>query len=259
MNPKIKIVEVPINELCASEYNSRKHSQDQMDQLKQSIKRFGLVDPAICNSATERKNVIIGGHFRVAAAKELGLASVPVVYVKISDLDKEKELNLRLNKNVGEFDWDLLANFDESFLQSVGFSSEELDDVFGIDEAPEVFDLKKELAKLNIKKIKVKNGEVYDLNGSRLMIGNSMVEADVLKLMGGQKADMVFTDPPYLLDYLKGKKKKNGNVTKGFGLKPFGASSRSIGSIATRLFGTFQIGCRDSAQNINFLTSMILQ
>ena len=121
--------------------------------------------------------------------------------------------------STGSFDWDLLSDFKEVFLKDVGFSSEELDEVFGIDETPEVFDLKKELAKLNIHKIKVKSGEVYDLNGSKLMIGDSTIEADVLKLMDGQKADMCFTDPPYLLDYLKGKKKRNGNVTKGFGLK----------------------------------------
>src|SRR6185295_7071281 len=109
MNIKIHIVEVPINELIASEYNPRKHSKEQMDQLKESITKFGMVDPVICNSAPERKNIIIGGHFRAEAAKELGMQTVPVVYINIPDIEKEKELNIRLNKNTGEFDWDLLA------------------------------------------------------------------------------------------------------------------------------------------------------
>ena len=102
-NQKINIVEVPINELRASEYNPRKHSKEQADQLKESIKRFGLVDPVICNSAPDRKNVIIGGHFRVEVAKEMGMVNVPVVYVQIVDLSKEKELNLRLNKKYWGF------------------------------------------------------------------------------------------------------------------------------------------------------------
>jgi len=69
----------------------------------------------------------------------------------------------------------LLATFDESFLSGVGFSSEELDDIFAIEDTPEQFDLEKELAKLNIKEIKVQKGDVYDLNGSKLMCGDSTV------------------------------------------------------------------------------------
>lgn len=216
---KINIVEVPINELRASEYNPRKHSPEQVEQLKESIKRFGMVDPVICNSAPERKNVIIGGHFRTEVAKDLGLLTIPVVYVNIPDLEKEKELNLRLNKNTGEFDLDLLAEFDESFLEDIGFTSEDLDDIFPDDKNPENFDLDKELKKLKIEKINVKKGDVYELDGSRVCCGDSTIEEDVLKLMGGEKADMVMTDPPYILDYLNGKTKQKDGVTTGFGLK----------------------------------------
>jgi DNA modification methylase len=218
-NQNIKIVEVPINELKAAEYNPRKHDEEQKKQLKESIKRFGLVDPIICNSAPERNNVIIGGHFRVEAAKELGMKNVSVVYVCIPELEKEKELNIRLNKNTGEFDLDLLAEFDESFLSDVGFDSEDLDDIFPIEEDVEIFDLKKELEKLNIQNITVQKGDVYELNGSRLLCGDSTVEADTLKLMNNEKADMCFTDPPYLLNYLKGKTKQKDGVTTGFGAK----------------------------------------
>ncbi len=216
---KINIVEVPINELRASEYNPRKHSLEQVEQLKESIKRFGMVDPVICNSAPERKNVIIGGHFRTEVAKDLGLLTIPVVYVNIPDLEKEKELNLRLNKNTGEFDLDLLAEFDESFLEDIGFTSEDLDDIFPDDKNPENFDLDKELKKLKIEKINVQKGDVYELDGSRVCCGDSTIEEDVLKLMGGEKADMVMTDPPYILDYLNGKTKQKDGVTTGFGLK----------------------------------------
>jgi len=218
-NTKITIVEVPINELRMAEYNPRKHDKEQLDQLKESIKRFGLVDPVICNSALERKNVIIGGHFRVEAARELDIKVVPVVYVQITDLVKEKELNLRLNKNTGEFDLDLLAKFDESFLADVGFDSQDLDDIFPVEDNVEQFDLKKELEKLNIKNISVQKGDIYELDGSRLLCGDSTIEADMHKLMNSEKADMCFTDPPYILDYLKGKTKQKDGVTTGFGAK----------------------------------------
>ncbi|OGI41316.1 MAG: hypothetical protein A2593_02465 [Candidatus Moranbacteria bacterium RIFOXYD1_FULL_44_9] len=150
--------------------------------------------------------------------KELGLTTVPVVYINIPDIEKEKELNIRLNKNTGEFDWDLLATFDESFLSGVGFSSEELDDIFAIEDTPEQFDLQKELEKLKIGKINVQKGDVYDLDGSRLTCGDSTIEADILRLMDNDQADMVMTDPPYILDYLHGKS-RNGKPTEGFGVK----------------------------------------
>lgn len=219
MNKNVAIVYVPVGELKGAEYNSRKHDAEQAEQLKKSISRFGMVDPVIANVAQERKNIVVGGHFRLDVAKEMGMETVPVVYVNIPDLDKEKELNLRLNKNTGEFDLDLLAElFDESFLSNVGFSTEDLDDIFAEDDTPKTFDLKKELDKLNIKQVTVEKGDVYEIDGSRVMCGDSTVEAEVLKLMGAEKADMCMTDPPYILDYLKGKK-KNGKATEGFGLK----------------------------------------
>ncbi len=219
MQKDIHIVEVPTMELRPSEYNPRKHSKEQSDQLKESIRRFGLVDPIIANSAEGRKGVVIGGHFRLEVAKELGFVTVPVVYIKIPDIEKEKELNVRLNKNTGEFDLDLLAEFDEAFLADVGFDSEELDDIFPIEENTEQFDLKKELEKLNIQQVTVQKGDIYELDGSRLLCGDSTIEADMMKLLDGHKADMCFTDPPYILDYLRGKTKEKDGVTTGFGVK----------------------------------------
>lgn len=215
----LQITYVPITDLRPSEYNPRKISKESFAQLKESLSKFELVDPIIVNGAPERKGVVIGGHMRLRAAKELGFKEMPVVYLNIPDIEKEKELNIRLNKNTGEFDWDILAKFDEAFLATVGFSSEELDEVFAAEDTPEQFDLTKELAKLNIKNISVQKGDVYEINGSRLMCGDSMVEADTLKLMDGAKADMCFTDPPYILDYLKGKTKQKDGVTRGFGAK----------------------------------------
>jgi len=213
----LKIEYVSIESLVTNEKNPRKWNDEQKKNLTESIKRFGNVDPIIVNAHPDRKNVVVGGHFRLEVCKELGYKNMPVVFVNLTP-EKESELNLRLNKNQGEFDLDLLAEFDESLLTDIGFSSEEIDDIFPAEINEEQFDLQKELDKLDIT-VKAKKGDVYDLDGSRIMIGDSTIEADVLKLMGENKADMVLTDPPYILNYLKGKGRGKDGPTVGFGAK----------------------------------------
>lgn len=215
----MQIVQIPVNLLKASEYNPRKWNEDRTNALRESISRFGIVDPIICNSAQGRENIVIGGHFRLKIAIDLGYKEIPVVFIELPDLDKEKELNLRLNKNLGEFDLSLLREFKEEFLADVGFTSEDIDNIFDVDPTPEIFNLKNELEKLNINEIKVQKGDIYEIDGSRLMCGDSTIEADMTKLMEGAHADMCFTDPPYILDYLRGKTKQKDGVTEGFGLK----------------------------------------
>jgi len=214
----LTITNVNINELKPSLYNPRKWTNEATEQLKESIMRFGLVDPILVNDAPERSGIVIGGHFRLKVAKELGYTEVPVLYITIPDEAKEKELNIRLNKNLGDWDYGLLAQFDQSLLEDVGFSSEELDDTFNLDvDTPEEFDLNKELEKLDIKTVSVQKGDVYQLGDSRLMCGDSTLPEDFNKLMNGEQADMCLTDPPYILDYLNAK--RHGKPTEGFGSK----------------------------------------
>ncbi len=215
----LNIVYVLISELKPSEYNPRKWNEAQIVALKESLQRFGMVDPIVCNKAEGRENVVIGGHFRLKVARDIGLKEMPVVYVNIPEIEREKELNIRLNKNLGEFDLAILKDFGEDFLKDVGFDTTELDEIFEVETTPEHFNLQHELAKLNISEVTIQKGDMFDLDGSRLRCGDSMVEADMLALMGEEKADMCLTDPPYLLDYLHGKKKKGGKATEGFGLK----------------------------------------
>ena len=217
-NRSLNVVYVSIANLLPATYNPRKWSEEAITQLTDSMKRFGLVDPIVVNGAPERKNIVIGGHFRLKVAKDLGYKEIPVVYIDIPDLEKEKELNLRLNKNVGDWDWNLLAEFGETVLADIGFSSEQLDEIFDIEDTPEQFDLQKELEKLDIKNIEIQKGDIWQLGESKLMCGDSTIEVDILKLMNGEKASMCFTDPPYILDYLNGKK-KHGKATEGFGAK----------------------------------------
>lgn len=215
---ELQIVYVKLSELISPDYIARVWDEEATKGLKESVTRHGVVDPLLVNSAEGRKNIIIAGSFRAKILKELNFETVPVVYINIPDLEKEKELCLRLNKNVGDWDFELLAQFDESFLSQIGFDSEELDSIFEEDSVEEQFDLQKELDKLNIENINVQKGDVYDLDGSRLMCGDSTIESDMLKLCGENKVDMIMTDPPYRLDYLHGKT-RNGKPTDGFGAK----------------------------------------
>ena len=132
MATKHKIAEVSINDLIPAEYNPRQMTTVQAENLTESIKRFGLVDPLIVNSNSERNNIIIGGHQRFFIAKQLHIDIVPVVYVDLNE-DQEKELNLRLNRNTGEWDFDALANFDMDLLKDVGWTDEELEGIFQLD------------------------------------------------------------------------------------------------------------------------------
>ena len=101
----MKIEKVKISELNPAEYNPRRMTNKQYEDLKNSLEKFGLVDPIIINA----DNTVVGGHQRLRIMRELGAELVPIVRVNLSKKD-EKELNIRLNKNTGEFDLDVLAN-----------------------------------------------------------------------------------------------------------------------------------------------------
>ena len=120
-----KIIHKQIDDLIFAEYNPRQLSDDQYKHLKDSISRFGLVDPIIINKNKDRKDIIIGGHQRVKVARTMGIDEVPCVEIDLT-YDKEKELNVRLNKNTGDWDFDILGNlFELDNLLEWGFDDEE--------------------------------------------------------------------------------------------------------------------------------------
>lgn len=126
----MEIVEVKIADLKPAEYNPRAMTRKEAQDLEASLDEFGMVEPIVVNSAPERKNVIIGGHQRYNILKKKGMETAPVYYINLPDIQKERELNLRLNKNVGHFDSDLLANFEEEMLKKVGFTETDLSGIF---------------------------------------------------------------------------------------------------------------------------------
>ncbi len=191
----MKIEQVKVKSLIFAEYNPRQLTESQCKDLKDSIERFGFVDPIIVNSNPERENIIIGGHQRARVAELLGIETVPVHYIDLSP-EKERELNIRLNKNTGEWDFDQLANyFDNEDLIDWGFSEEELqvfDDLGGGEEG-----LTDEDDIPEVEEPTTKLGDLWLLGEHRLLCGDATISTDVDRLMGGEKADMVFTDPPY--------------------------------------------------------------
>jgi DNA modification methylase len=215
----LKWSEVKISELMLPAWNPRKIQDSRFKELCVSIQNdpeFLQARPVIASDRTG-KLVVVAGNMRARAAQSIGMKTVPTIVVTLTE-DKEKQWGLKDNLHAGEWDWDMLADFDESFLKDAGFDSETIDRVFEVDESPEVFDLARELKKLDIQSIETQRGDIYEIGPDfRLMNGNSMEEADILKLMNGEKANLCLTDPPYLLDYVHGKKKSKS--TEGFGYK----------------------------------------
>lgn len=180
---KLTVQQVDIKELVPCDYNPRKWSDTARKNLEKSLDEFGFVQPLVVNSAPNRRGVIIGGNFKLDIAKKKGMKTVPVVYVNIPDIKREKELNLRLNKNQGEFDNELLSVFTADMLAEVGFDSKELDKIFKDEEYEDDFDGDKEAASIVTPTAKL--GDVYQLGVHKLMCGDSSKAEDVKKLMGG--------------------------------------------------------------------------
>ena len=119
----MKIESIKINKLKPATYNPRQISTKQYNDLKKSIERFGLVDPIIVN----KDMTIIGGHQRYKICKELKHTEIDCVVLDLNK-EEERELNIRLNKNTGDFDMDILANeFDIDELTDWGFKHIDLD------------------------------------------------------------------------------------------------------------------------------------
>ena len=205
------IINKDINSLISAEYNPRQLKKEQYQNIKESLQRFGFVDPVIVNKNKDRKNIIIGGHQRVKVAKDLKYTEIPCLELDLP-LDKEKELNIRLNKNVGEWDYDILANlFDFNDLMDWGFTE---DDLAGF--APELEEeglIDDDDIPEDVEPV-CKLGDIWKLGNHRLLCGDSTKKENIELLLDGNKADMVFTDPPYGVDYQSNMRTKSKKFDK---------------------------------------------
>jgi DNA modification methylase len=193
-------------ELLPADYNPRKDlrpGDPEYDKLKRSIEQFGYVEPVIWNKVT---CCVVGGHQRLKVLIDMGITEVECVVVEM-DVEKEKALNIALNKISGEWDKEKLAlliadlqgaDFDVSL---TGFDPAELDDLLkdsikdGIHD--DDFDVEAELKEPPITKL----GDVWTLGRHRLVCGDSTKAETFDLLMAGAKANLVITDPPYNVNY----------------------------------------------------------
>jgi|TARA_R110001606_G_scaffold248662_1_gene396619 DNA modification methylase len=203
------IKEIEIDRLIPYPNNARTHSDDQVAQIAASIKEFGFTNPVLVDG----DNGIIAGHGRVQAARKLQLKSVPTIDLSYLTPVQRKAYILADNKLSLNAGWDVellqgeLAGLDalEFDLSLTGFSDSELagflDANEGLTDPDDVPDVPDEPV--------TKPGDIYTLGNHRLMCGDSTSVDAMDKLMAGQKADMIFTDPPYGVNYDGGSKKRD--------------------------------------------------
>lgn len=200
------IEKIKIQDLIPADYNPRKDLQPgdaEYEKIKRSLEEFGYVDPVIWNKTTGR---IVGGHQRLKVLESMGRTEVECVVVEL-DEEKEKALNVALNKISGDWDKEKLAvlitdldavDFDISL---TGFDPAEIDDLFketlqdGVED--DDFDVEEELNNPTFSAI----GDVWLLGRHRLVCGDSTKKETFSLLMEDKKANLVVTDPPYNVDY----------------------------------------------------------
>ena len=192
----MKSVLTKISAIKRNPNNPRILKDDKFAKLTQSIKDFPQmldIRPIVVNDDM----IVLGGNMRLKACKEAGLKEVPVIKVKDLTEEQQREFIIKDNVGFGEWDWDLLANeWDTDLLEDWGLELDfnpEDDDNAGLTDEDDV----PEVTEVPVSKV----GDIWLLGEHRVMCGDSTNGGDVALLMNGEKADMVFTDPPYGVDF----------------------------------------------------------
>lgn len=194
---QMKLDYLSIDKITPYEKNARKHQDVDVNAIIKSIKEFGFNDPI---GVWGKKNIIVEGHGRLQAAKKLGMKEVPVIHLDDLTDEQRRAYTLAHNKTAELSMWDFekldeeLSNILDIDMSDFGFDLSSV-----IDEIPEE---EKEVIEddYNVnpsKQPKSKLGNIYQLGRHRLMCGDSTNFDNVSALMGDEKADMIFTDPPY--------------------------------------------------------------
>ena len=200
----MEIKELPLKELKPAAYNPRKKlkkGDKEYEKIKQSLLKFGYVDPIIVNEDL----TVIGGHQRLTVLKDLDYETAKCVIVDLPKED-EKALNIALNKITGQWDEallaDLLLDLQESDfnLDLTGFEPPEIDDILSNVHDKELsedeFDVEEELTKPTLSR----HGDIWQLGKHRVICGDSTKAETYKQLLDDRKANLVVTDPPYNVD-----------------------------------------------------------
>ena len=189
-------------------HNNPRLNDEAVEYVKNSIKEFGFKVPMVI----DKNNVIVAGHTRYKASKELGLKEVPCIIA--DDLTDEQIKAFRLADNKvsekAEWDFELL----DKELDDIDIDMTEFGFDLDLDDEEEQEIIEDEVPDVP-EEPKSKLGDIYQLGNHRLMCGDSTSEKDVAKLMDGVKADMVFTDPPYNVDYSNANRPKPSKTDLG--------------------------------------------
>lgn len=196
---------IPVSKLKPAEYNPRKKlkpGDKEYEKIKNSIEEFGFADPLVVNADM----TIIGGHQRLTVAMALGYTEVPCAVVDVDKI-REKALNIALNKITGAWDENLLAELLEDIQSSdfdlgkTGFDPPEIEQLFNAVHDKQVkedsFDVEEELKKPTFSQ----PGDIWILGRHRVICGDSTKPETYELLMDGEKANLLLTDPPYLVAY----------------------------------------------------------
>ena len=211
----MEIKTVKISELRPHPKNPRVHPDSAIDKLVRSIKEYGWTNPILVSA----DGYVIAGHARLKAAEKAGISEVPVIYLPLEGAKAEAYL-ITDNRLQDETDWDLpklkdlLQELDtgEFDLELTGFDMDEIEDLMTQFHVPGEI-IEDEVPEPPEEPI-TKPGDLWLLGRHRLLCGDATVAADVERLMDGKKADMVFTDPPYGVEYTGGLQFKDGEVEK---------------------------------------------
>lgn len=189
------IVEIkPIGQIKSNPNNPRVIKDDKFKKLVASIKDLPQMlelRPIVCNS----DGVVLGGNMRLKACKEAGLKEVPVIYASNLTEDQQREFIIKDNVGFGEWDWEMIANeWDTEELTNWGLDIPDFA-VRNLEAEEDDFEIPEEVT------TDIVLGDLFEIGVHRLLCGDSIDSDQVAKLMNGQKADMVFTDPPYGINY----------------------------------------------------------
>jgi len=207
----MEIINKPIDLLIPYAKNARVHDDAQIAQLAGSIKEFGFNNPILI----DKDNGIIAGHGRVMAARKLGLTEVPTILLDHLNETQRKAYILADNRIAINSTWDnemlsleLMDIKDDVSLAMLGFSVDELDALLNPTQLTDGLTDEDAVPEVPIEPT-TKLGDIYQLGNHRLMCGDSTSIDAVEKLLDGKRPDMVFTDPPYNIDYQGVKDKRD--------------------------------------------------
>ncbi|MCL5743452.1 MAG: site-specific DNA-methyltransferase [Acidobacteria bacterium] len=236
----LKVVRWPVEKLIPYARNARTHSDEQVAQIAASIAEFGWANPILAGA----DGIIIAGHARLLAARKLGLTEVPVIVLDHLSETQRRALIIADNRLALNAGWDeemlrveLAALEEEGFdLDLVGFSDEELEDLLRESETEITGNTDDDAVPETEEAAVTVPGDVWVLGDHRLLCGDATVAADVEKVLAGGLADMVFTDPPYNVNYgatmkdkIRGNKRRIANDALGDGFAKFlGAACANI-------------------------------